>query len=123
MSDDYTTRDRIRAIEAEHGLKPGEALERLDELKANLDEINSRTFDLIPEVTFEEKMRSINFGGIKRGSEPKQSDDPDFKRKLDRDLNEMVNDGRISQATADGQAGIAGLCESQGDQKQPRRDI
>lgn len=63
------------------------------------------------ETGFAEKIRSINFGGIKKGSTPRANDDADYKRKLEGELSDQVNDGKISTKTADASAAIAGLCE------------
>lgn len=54
------------------------------------------------------KWRSI---GIPRASMSKAEEDPAFKKKLDRELGELVGEGCISTETADAQAAIAGLCE------------
>lgn len=63
------------------------------------------------ETGYAEKIQSINFGGIKKGTTPKQNDDVAFKKKLEGDLSDKVKSGDISTATADAQGAIAGICK------------
>lgn len=61
------------------------------------------------EKDYAEKIRSINFGGIKSGKTPPQNDDIAFKKKLERDLTVQLKDGSLSTTSADASADIAGL--------------
>jgi hypothetical protein len=71
------------------------------------------------EQAFIEKIRSISFGGIKKGT-ISGNEDLDFKHKLETDLKDLTADRSIDIKTADAQAGIAGLCEPQGSQEKER---